>query len=87
MFGRKARRERESNLQAEAERLIGEDGVGEALAVVVRRTYDVWNDPAAVSDAHALRSAIKRAAGLGSLDTSTRYLVLDKQERRRESRR
>ena len=80
MFGIRCRREREAELRAEAERLIAEHGVSGALAVAVERFYANYVDPEARDRAGALRTAIKAVAGLGSLDTATRYHLLNERE-------
>ena len=87
MFGWKARKREQEELRAEAERLILQHGVGEALAELTLRSYDGWEDPAIQAEVHALRSAVKEVAGLSSLDTATRYLVLNEQEERAAERR
>ena len=81
MFGRKARRRHAKDLRSRAAWLIEQHGVSGALVVATERFYQAGEDREAQDRACELRSAIKQAAGLGSLDTATRYLVLNEQER------
>lgn len=65
MFGITARRERESRLQAEAERLIAAHGVGGALAKAVDLLYDDVDTPALPAHAQRAPGGDQAACGPG----------------------
>ena len=73
MLGRTAKRRRQDALHREAERLIVEHDVSGALVYAVRQIYDALGRAKDQARAEELRAAIKTVAGLGGLNTSTRY--------------